>query len=168
MTLRAASRADAPILAALSIEVWLGTYIRRGISAFFAQYALSEFTSEKFAALLDNPDEQFIVSENEDGLDGFIRLSQRKPAPVPDCFPFEISTLYVRPRHHGKGIGRGLLEAGMNHARAFGAPSLWLATNAENAPAIAFYLRQGFEQVGTTEFQIGDAAYPNDVFRRGL
>ncbi|WP_242532261.1 GNAT family N-acetyltransferase, partial [Salipiger thiooxidans] len=54
------------------------------------------------------------------------------------------------------------------YARSVGAPSVWLTTNSENAPAIAFYLKQGFERVGTTHLTIQDQAYPNDVFRRAV
>ncbi|MBO1038528.1 GNAT family N-acetyltransferase [Brucella pituitosa] len=166
MKFRIAYPSDAPILAAISIEVWLGTYIRRGVSAFFAEYALNEFTSDKFARLLEDPHEHIIVSENEDGIDGFIRISDGKAAPVADCSAMEISTLYVQPRHHGRGIGRLLLEQGLKYARAAGSPSVWLTTNSENSPAIAFYLKHGFEKVGTTHFRIQDQAYLNDVFRR--
>ena len=47
-----------------------------------------------------------------------------------------------------------------------GAGSVWLTTNAENAPAIAFYQGNGFDRVGTTAFRIADQAYPNAVFSR--
>ncbi|WP_374421689.1 GNAT family N-acetyltransferase [Paracoccus sp. (in: a-proteobacteria)] len=59
-----------------------------------------------------------------------------------------------------------LLEQGRKHARDHACPSVWPTTNSENAPAIGFYLKQGFEKVGTTHFQIRDRAYLNDVFRR--
>jgi len=163
---RLARPSDAPILAAISIEVWLGTYIRRGVNAIFAEFALNEFTSAKLDALLQDPNEHVIVSENEDGLDGFIRISRGKAAPVAGCSSVEVSTLYVQPRHHGRGLGRALLEQGLNYARAVEVPSVWLTTNSENAPARAFYLKQGFEKVGTTHFRIHDQAYLNDVFRR--
>jgi ribosomal protein S18 acetylase RimI-like enzyme len=166
MNFRAARPADAPVLAAISIEVWLGTYIRRGVNAFFAEFALNEFTSAKLSALLEDPNEHVIVSENEDGLDGFIRISHGKTAPVAGCSSVEISTLYVQPRHHGRGLGRALLEQGLNYAQVKDAPSVWLTTNSENVPAIAFYLKQGFEKIGTTYFAIHDQAYLNDVFRR--
>lgn len=165
MNFRPACLSDAPILAAISIEVWLGTYIRRGVNAFFAEYALNEFTSDKLRALLEDQNEHIIVSENEDGLDGFIRVSQGKAEPVANS-SMEISTLYVQPRHQGRGLGRLLLEQGLTYARNIGSPSVWLTTNSENAPAIAFYLKQGFEKVGTTHFRIQDQAYLNDVFRR--
>lgn len=166
MKFRIARASDAPILAAISIEVWLGTYIRRGVNAFFADHALNEFTSAKLASVLEDPDEHVIVSENEEGLDGFIRISSGNAAPAPNCSSMEISTLYVQPRHQGRGLGRALLEQGLDYARAAGAPSVWLTVNSENDPAIAFYLKQGFEKVGTTHFVIRDQTYLNDVFRR--
>jgi ribosomal protein S18 acetylase RimI-like enzyme len=166
LNFRIARPADAPILAAISVEVWLGTYVKRGVSAFFAEFVLNEFTVHRFRTLLEDPHEHFIVSENEDGLDGFIRISNGKAAPVAGCSTTEISTLYVQPRHQGGGLGGALLKQGLSYARASDASSVWLTTNSENAPAIGFYLKQGFEKVGTTHFRIDDQAYLNDVFRR--
>lgn len=162
--LRTARPSDAAILAAISFEVWMHTYIRRGVDTAYAEYALDTFTATNLAAVLADPGEHVILSENEEGPDAFIRLTRNRPAPLPGCSDLEISTLYVQPRHHGRGLGRALLARGLDHARSLGQPSVWLATNSENAPAIAFYLRQGFERIGTTHFHIGDAAYPNDVF----
>jgi ribosomal protein S18 acetylase RimI-like enzyme len=165
MKLRFAQPSDAPSLAAISIEVWLGTYVRRGVSSFFAEYALNEFTVEKFENLIERANETFIVSENEEGPDGFIRLTSGSQAPVAGCSSYEISTLYVQPRHHGRGIGRALLEAGLSHAHDADNRSVWLATNSENTPAIGFYLSRGFIKAGTTHFRIQDQAYLNDVYR---
>lgn len=166
MKFRTGQPSDAAALAAISIEVWLGTYIRKGVNAFFADFALNEFTIPKLTAMLEAPNEHVIVSENEDGIDGFIRLSQAKEAPVPGCSNMEISTLYVQPRHHGRGLGKALLEQGLVYARSVGVPSVWLTTNSENTPEITFYLKQDFEKVGTTHFTIQDQAYLNDVFSR--
>ena len=168
MKFRNARPSDAPILAAISIEVWLGTYIKNGLNSFFAEFALSEFTSVKLAALLEDANQHFIVAEREDGLCGFIRISYGQGAPVAGCSNIEISTLYIRPRQQSNGLGKALLEQGLAHVRAAGAASVWLTTNAENAPAIAFYLKHGFEKVGTTHFRIQDKSYLNDVFRRSL
>lgn len=166
--LRPATLTDASSIAALSIEVWIGTYLKSGINAFFADFVLSEFTTPKIEHRLEDPRNQFIVSENTQGIDGFACLTQNSPAPVPGCSDWEISTLYVQPRHHGKGIGRDLLQALLAICRPRGAPSVWLATNAENTPAIGFYMAQGFEPVGETHFRIGDQGYLNTVFRLDL
>ncbi len=55
MTLRLAQVSDASSIAALSIEVWIGTYLKRGVNAFFADYALGEFTPAKAAQLIADP-----------------------------------------------------------------------------------------------------------------
>lgn len=164
MTLRRATQSDASSLAAIAIEVWIGTYLKKGVSAFFADYALETFTPAKMRALLRDPGEFILVSENDEGIDGFIRVSRASPAPVPGCSDVEIATFYVQPRHHGKGIGKRLLAAALEHCAKMGAGSVWLTTNAENDPAIAFYLALGFEKVGETHFRIQDRSYLNNVY----
>ena len=164
MTLRRPQISDASSIAAISIEVWIGTYLKRGVSAFFADYALSEFTTAKTLSLISDPAEFILVSENEEGIDGFMRLSSGRKAPLKGCSEMEISTLYIQPRHHGKGIGKRLLNAVLEHAKDEGSDSIWLTTNAENTPAIAFYLSQGFELVGETQFRIQEEGYLNNVY----
>lgn len=163
MNFRAAKKIDASSLAAISIEVWLGTYLRKGVNAFFADYALSEFTTSRFEAILENEDEHIIVSQNEVGIDGFIRVTSGKVAPVRGCSTTEITTLYVQPRHHGKGIGKGLLREGVRKCAADGVSSLWLSVNSENTSAIDFYLALGFQNVGQTRFRIREEAYLNEI-----
>ena len=157
MRIRKAKKADASSLAAISIEVWLGTYIREGVSAFFADYALAEFTPSRFEAVLDDPNETVWVSENVNGIDGFVRVTSGRIAPVTGCSDLELTTLYVQGRHQGKGIGLALLS----QVLALGDP--WLTTNTENEPAIAFYLAQGFSIVGETHFKIQDEGYLNHI-----
>lgn len=168
MTLRKPYISDASSIAALSIEVWIGTYLKRGVSGFFADYVLGEFTARKTAALISDPDQYILVSENEDGIDGYIRATTGCKAPVPGCPDTEIATLYVQPSHQGKGIGKRLLDAALRQCRENGVESVWLTTNAENSAAIAFYLAQGFERVGETHFHIDDQAYLNNVYARHL
>ena len=155
---------DASSIAAISIEVWIGTYLKLGVSAFFADYALGEFTPLKTKELLSDPDQFILVSESEEGIDGFIRVSFTSKAPVDGCSEVEISTFYVQPCHHGKGIGKRLLNAALQHCCDKAVQSVWLTTNAENEPAIAFYIAQGFEHVGETHFRIEDEGYLNNVY----
>ncbi|MBD3665834.1 GNAT family N-acetyltransferase [Sulfitobacter aestuariivivens] len=164
MTLRTADISDASSIAAISIEVWVGTYLKRGVTAFFADYVLAEFTPTKTNALIRDPDQFIVVSENEDGIDGFVRVSSASLAAVDGLSKYEIATFYVQPRHHGKGIGKRLLAAALDHCRDQAAACVWLTTNAENDPAISFYLGQGFEHVGETHFAIKDEGYLNNIY----
>ncbi|WP_298849589.1 N-acetyltransferase [uncultured Ruegeria sp.] len=163
MKLRPAQKADAASLAALSIEVWIGTYLRYGVSSFFAEFVLSEFTTRRFEALLDEGKDLLVVSENRDGVDGYIRLAEGCDPPVDGLSDLEIVTFYVQPRHHGRGIGSALLQVAIDFCRAKGRNAIWLTTNSENTAAIDFYLSKGFRQVGITDFHIADQAYPNHI-----
>lgn len=163
MKIRPAQKSDAASLAALSIEVWVGTYLRRGVNSFFADFVLSEFTAARFESFLEDGKDLWMVSENEDGIDGYIRLAENRMAPVEGLSDLEIVTFYVQPRHHGKGIGSALLDIAVDYTREKGRQSIWLTTNSENTPAIDFYLANGFRQVGVADFRIGDQAYPNHV-----
>lgn len=168
MTLRPATLSDASSIAAISIEVWIGTYLKRGVSAFFANFALETFSVANTETLISDPRQFILVSENEEGIDGVVRVSRESTAPVAGCSDVEISTLYVQPRHHGKGIGKRLLQGALQYCRNAEAGSVWLTTNAENEPAIAFYLAQGFEHVGETDFYIEDQGCLNNVYRYRL
>ena len=164
MTLRDAVEDDAAGLAALSIEVWVGTYLRRGVGRVFADYVLSAYTTETMRAFIKDPKQIIVVSQSDEGPDGYIRITPGVTGPLPKCRGAEIATLYVQPRHHGRGIGRSLLIEAFARCRAQGIEAVWLTTNSENTPAIGFYGTLGFRNVGKTDFVIDGKGYANDVF----
>ncbi|AZV76868.1 N-acetyltransferase [Parasedimentitalea marina] len=165
ISLRPALETDCSSLAALSIEVWLNSYIREGISSFFADYALAEFTADKFRRILSQPSELLLVSQNCIGIDGFIRVRVGQKSPAGSHSETEIATLYVQPRHQGKGIGLCLLRAALDHCQSSHWAPPWLAVNSENTKAITFYQRHGFTPVGQTHFKIQDTNYLNEVLQ---
>ncbi len=168
MQLRDATPDDAASLAAISIEVWLGTYIKGGMTRFFAEHPLSEFTAERLGAVLSDPAERVIVSCHGEGIDGFLRLSSGRTAEVVGCSTTEICTLYVRPGRQGAGVGSAPLDAGLHAAASVGAPSVWLRANPENTPALRFYAAKEFRIVGQVLHRIGDETYPNHILSRSL
>lgn len=155
--IRPATEADASSLTALAIEVWFSTYIKQGVNAHFADYALAHFTPDRFKGWIEDPHDYLNVSQNSDGIDGYIHVADKRPDPVVGQISMELVSLYVQPRHHRAGIGIALLGA-VDHLRPF-----WLAVNCENAVAQAFYAAQGCSKIGQADFEIGDAAYPNDI-----
>jgi ribosomal protein S18 acetylase RimI-like enzyme len=163
--IRKAQEQDASGLAAVSIEVWLTTYLRDGVSQLFADYVLSEFTARKFRDAIDDPNRAIWVSEKGIGIDGFVTVCSTATPPLPDCSPLEIMTLYVRPRLQSAGRGVALLRRALEHCSAMGGESAWLKVNAENKRAIDFYLRHGFNRIGSTYFRIADQAYENYVMK---
>jgi len=56
----------------------------------------------------------------------------------------------------GLSGGQALLNAAIANARGLGAHRLLLGTNAGNQRAIAFYRRNGFQEIGTRTFVVGN------------
>ena len=74
-------------------------------------------------------DEPFLIAASGGEVIGFIRFT-----------PKEVDDLYVLPTHHGKGIGKALLDEAKQHA----GPELRLWVFQANTQARAFYVSQGF------------------------
>ena len=166
--IREAEERDASGLAAVSIEVWLTTYVRDGVSPLFADYVLSEFTAQNFRTAIGDPNVAIWVSENGIGLDGFVTVCSRATLPLADCSALEITTLYVRPTCQSGGTGAALLRRALAYCSELRAENAWLKVSAENSRAITFYQRHGFNKIGATNFEIGDQAYENFVMKIDL
>lgn len=86
------------------------------------------------------------ISVNEDRVPtGFIGLDGSK-----------IEALFVDPDHHGKGIGRRLIQ----HAESLKGDNLQVDVNEQNEGACAFYQRLGFIQIGRSELDPTGKPFP--------
>jgi ribosomal protein S18 acetylase RimI-like enzyme len=68
----------------------------------------------------------------------------------------ELVSMWVAPTHRRAGVGRELVQAVREWARARGVRRLLLCVTCTNTGAIAFYERLGFTMTGRTK------PYPND------
>lgn len=80
----------------------------------------------------------------------------------------ELRRIYLMSRWQGGGLGRRLIGAAIDHARAVGKRRLLIGVYSGNAGAIGFYRRIGCEQIGTRRFQVGDALFDDLIFGMDL
>ena len=90
--------------------------------------------------------------------------------PVPDPHPgeVEVKRIYLLNRFQGSGLGKLLMSHAIERARAEGARRLLLGVYSENAGAIAFYQRLGFETIGHRPFTVGTMVYDDFVMSLAL
>ena len=60
---------------------------------------------------------------------------------------YEVAKMTVGAAARGTGLGRLLMQACIDQARALGAPRLYLETNSSLAPALALYRSAGFQDL---------------------
>ena len=169
-TLRTATPADALRLSVLATQVWLDTYCTEGVNDSLAREVRHSCGPEAFEARLREPQRHHVLAEREGGLvQAFVELlPDQRPPPPGLAAGAEVVRWYVQPAAQGQSLGGRLLEAAAAWARAQGEASLWLTVWTGNARAQRFYARQGFEDLGTAEFEFEGRRYENQVLRRAL
>ncbi len=80
---------------------------------------------------------------------GFIELTVRSSAE--DCMTSPVGYIeawYVDPDHHAKGVGRALMQAGFEWARAQGCREVGSDARAENDASARAHAAMGFQDAG--------------------
>ena len=143
MFVRTASRRDLEAVRALLVETWHDTY-----DSLYGIERVTAITGDwhSIAALearLDTPNTEFLVADDGKAIGGMAFATT-----VDDGRTVMLHQLYVRPGMQGRGIGGLLLD---EIEGCFpGADKVRLEVEEKNAKAVAFYLAQGFSQVGRT------------------
>jgi diamine N-acetyltransferase len=86
--------------------------------------------------------------------------------PVAAGAPCPLNKCYLLPEHQRCGHGSAAIDALASLVSAAGATSIELRVNRENAPAIAFYRKNGFEVYATDCRPIGGGFVMDDYLMR--
>lgn len=89
--------------------------------------------------------------------------------PVPtDAGDIELKRIYTLGRLHGSGMGPALMERAIADAQGAGYRRMLLGVLGQNHRAQRFYIKQGFDVVGTRQFMVGASRHDDLVFARAL
>jgi diamine N-acetyltransferase len=153
-TIRPARLSDVPALSALANRTWSDAF-GDGVSPDDEAAELEETRSETyFADVLRT--KTILVAEEDGALLGYVQFGD---VGIPDVQvqPGDqgLQRLYVETALQGRGLGRRLLEAALQHPRLAEAKRIFLQVWDENERAVRLYESFGFTRVGTTSFTIG-------------
>ncbi|MFZ0091058.1 MAG: GNAT family N-acetyltransferase [Solirubrobacteraceae bacterium] len=129
------SAADAAAFRALN-EEWIARY--------FVIEALDRRQLDDPVSTYIEPGGEILIAELDGWPVGCVAL-------MPDgTGAFELSKMTISPELRGRGAGRKLLMAAIDHARAMGARSLFLGSSTKLAAAVHLYEAVGFQHVAPT------------------
>jgi phosphinothricin acetyltransferase len=135
MIVRAALEGDAAAIAAIQNPM-----IRDTAITFNSQ---EKTLAEIAASIRDLP--CFLVAEEDGRILGFVSYVQFRRG-VGYARTVE-HTILLAPEAKGRGVGRGLMSAACDTARAAGIGSIWAGVSGENPSGVAFHAHIGFEEV---------------------
>ncbi len=138
MILRAAAPADAPAIAAIWNPVIRETTITFTTTEKTADGLCADMATKAAAG------QPFLVAD-DGGVVGFATYGAFR-AGAGYAHVAE-HTILLHPAARGSGVGRALLGALCDHARAAGVLQVIGGISAENAAALAFHARQGFVEI---------------------
>ena len=143
-TITTASPADAPALKALLEAAYRGDSARRGWNH-EADILDDERTAPgEVEALLDDPAVTILTARESDILIGCVAVT------VKNAGLAYFGMLCVAPDLQSVGLGRRLLDAAEDHARAAGIAAMEMTVIDSRAALIAWYERRGYVRTGET------------------
>jgi putrescine importer len=165
--------ADAPILAAFAARTFEETFGADNRPEDLRAHLASSFGVDQQTRELLDPNEATLLVHQGETLLGFAQVRpNRPPAGISLDRPVELHRFYIDRAAHGKGIAQRLMGAVHETARRFSAQHLWLSVWERNPRAIAFYMKSGFADAGSTDFFVGSDRQTDRIFvstvRRGL
>jgi diamine N-acetyltransferase len=170
MRLRRATTADAKLLAELAARLFEATYGPDNAPEDMRDYLAGAFSEERQRAeLADDSRLVWIALDSLGRAIGYVamRRDTRTNGVVAER-PAEVQRIYADRTWHGRGLGRALMTACVEQARAWGCDVLWLAVWERNPRAIAFYEKTGFRKVGRQTFLLGRDVQHDDVMALSL
>jgi GNAT superfamily N-acetyltransferase len=169
MKIRPALPEEASALAELGGRLFRASYTEQVPLRDMDVYIASAFTAAAQAAEIGAPGATILVGAEGPDLVAYALL-RTAPPPMAHADPdaMEIARFYIEPRLHGTGFASTLMQACLDWARRRGQRNVWLQVWELNRRAIAFYVKEGFTDVGQTTFQVGNILYRDRVMTRTL
>jgi ribosomal protein S18 acetylase RimI-like enzyme len=160
-----ATATDAALLAELGARTFYESFAADNDPEDMRRHLESQFAPSIQLAEIGNPalDTLLVRDANGDAVAFAQVRSGKKTDGVPPEGSIELWRFYVDRPWHGQGVANSLMAAAKQCARERGARSMWLGVWERNARAQAFYLKHGFQKVGSQVFVVGSDPQTDDV-----
>ena len=168
-TIRRGVEADAAALADLAARTFTDAFGAQNNPEDLALHLARSYGAPQQRAELTNADMTTFVAESDGQLIGFAQVRVvTAPDSVKTQKPVEVYRFYVAREWHGRGVAQLLMQSAVAHAERLGGTALWLSTWEKNPRGLAFYMKSGFRDVGSSVFMVGNDAQTDRILVRDL
>jgi diamine N-acetyltransferase len=166
--IRAAEAGNVDALALIGAATFLETFAGVLDGSAIVAHCLKEHSAAAYQRYLAAGAEAWLAEADEGGAPiGFALLAAADLPGGDPAVDLELKRIYSLSRFHGTGLGSALMKTVITVATRR-TERLLLGVYAGNHRALAFYRKQGFEQIGERRFRVGTRDYDDLVLARNL
>ncbi len=155
--IRTCTLEDLHLLQQIGTETYNETYSHLNTPEDINEYIDSAFNLDQLKTEVSNPSSTFLFQYMGDTLAGYIKVNEGDAQTFDvDGDSLEIERIYVKSNFHSKGLGKTLLQKGIDIAKERDKKTIWLGVWRKNKSAIDFHKKMGFEERGSYSTYIGD------------
>ncbi|KAI0502810.1 acyl-CoA N-acyltransferase [Xylaria bambusicola] len=172
VTVGHALTSEAAAIAKIGADTFAATFGFSVSEEDLAMFLTETYTEITVLADLQDPAVQTWAARDTSGkVLGLVQLVRGLSEP---CVPGDTAThaelrrLYVDTTAHSRGIGKKLIAAVEEQARAEGFKQLWLTVWENNPKAAKLYERLGYQKVGEADFTTGTCVQTDWVLSKSL
>jgi ribosomal protein S18 acetylase RimI-like enzyme len=131
------------------IEHFASIWSAQGLDEFLAR----DFSGQALQASLSSPLHAWLIVRDAAGaVAGYAKLNWNRREAISGAIGAELQKIYFRRSATGHGFGSKTLQSVLTLAREQRQSAIWLNVLSSNESGRRFYLRQGFNEIGETQF----------------
>ena len=156
ITIRLASKKDAELIADMSRQTFYETFAAVNTKENMDKFMDEQFTREALIKEVGAPGNIFLLALEGDQPVGYARIRENNnPPSLGTHNAIEIARIYAATKAIGKGVGKALMQKGIDIAKEGEREFAWLGVWEKNQRAIDFYTSWGFEIFSKQVFILG-------------
>ncbi|MCP4111422.1 MAG: GNAT family N-acetyltransferase [Desulfobacteraceae bacterium] len=130
-------------------------------------YLQEAFSKKQLTAELNNKDCKFYFLYLENELVGYLKINDAPAqSDINDPESIEIERIYVKKAYKGKGLGKKLMNFGLQAAKEMKKNYVWLGVWEKNTDAISFYTKMGFHKAGQHFYRMGEELQTDLIMKK--
>lgn len=148
---------DLRVLQEISYETFKDTFGDLNTPENMKSYLERAFHLEKLEQELTNAGSAFFFIYSNEELAGYLKVNvnEAQSENIADE-ALEIERIYISRKFQGQGLGKRLINKGIEIAKEQNKKQVWLGVWEKNEGAIKFYKGMGFAQTAAHSFYMGD------------
>jgi ribosomal protein S18 acetylase RimI-like enzyme len=157
MYIRKAELGDAALIADISRQTFYDSFAGDNTVENMDKFMNGPFARERLMAEVPDPANYFFIAELAGQTMGYLKMRESgNSKDLQRTDAIEIARIYAVKDAIGRGVGKTLMQAAMDHALLLKKQIIWLGVWEKNQRAIDFYKKWGFTKFGEHVFIVGD------------